>query len=158
MEIDPDYPEASRATAAIALELKEYATAADAAENLVRLQPDNANAIGSAYIAELKLGDIDRLIPSARKLAAANPEVVSNEMLQHAEALFKANLPAGSKSLLEIIIEHEPELAPAYFQLGLTCNSLRDVTCTKTALTRFVELDPESPDAATARELIDFLK
>ncbi len=97
------------------MELEDFQAAADAAENLVRLDPDNADAIGTAYFAELLLGDVDRLIPSARRLADVNPAVVSNEMLQHAQVLFDDDLLAGSRSLLELIIEKEPEVRPGLF-------------------------------------------
>lgn len=157
-KIDPDFPDAARATAAVAMELEDFQTAADAAENLVRLQPDNADAIATAYFAELLLGDVDRLIPSARRLAEVNPLVVSNEMLQHARVLFDDNLLDGSRSLLEIIIEREPELAAAYFQLGLTCNMLGDAACTQQALGKFLELAPDDPDAETARSLLAYVK
>jgi tetratricopeptide (TPR) repeat protein len=157
-KIDPDFPDAARATAAVAMELEDFQTAADAAENLFRLQPDNADAIGTAYFAELLLGDVDRLIPSARRLAEVNPLVVSNEMLQHTRVLFDDNLLDGSRSLLEIIIEHEPELAAAYFQLGLTCNMLGDAECTKRALGKFLELSPDDPDAEAARSLLEYVK
>jgi Tfp pilus assembly protein PilF len=157
-EIDPEFPEASQATAAVAIQLKDFAAAAEASENLVRLQPDNLDAIGTAYFAELMINDIDRLIPSARRLAEANPEVVANEMLQHARVLFDENELAGSKSLLEIIVEKEPELAAAYFQLGLTCNMLQDTACAVEALERFLELAPDDPEAATAQSLLDYLR
>ena len=155
--IDPEFPDASRAAAAVAMELEDFQAAADAAENLVRLDPDNADAIGTAYFAELLLGDVDRLIPSARRLADVNPAVVSNEMLQHAQVLFDDDLLAGSRSLLELIIEKEPELAQAYFQLGLTCNMLGDMECAKQALGKFLEIAPDDPDAATAQSLLDYL-
>jgi tetratricopeptide (TPR) repeat protein len=156
-EIDPDFPEAWNATAAIAMELKNFEVAADAAEELLRLQPDNTSAMGTAYFAELMNGDIDRLIPSAQRLADASPELVSNEMLQHAQVLFDTNELVGSRALLEVILEREPELAPAYFQLGLTCNMQGDVECAKEALGKFLELAPDDPDAATAQSLLDYL-
>jgi tetratricopeptide (TPR) repeat protein len=150
-------PVASRATAAVAMELQDFQTAADAAENLVRLDPHNVDAIGTAYFAELMIGDIDRLIPSARRLAVANPAVVSNEMLQHARVLFDENEFRGSRSLSEVILEREPDLSPAYFQLGLTCNMQGDVECARKALEKFIELEPEAADAETARSLLDYL-
>jgi tetratricopeptide (TPR) repeat protein len=156
-QIDPDFPEAQIATAAVAMELKNFQVAADAAEEILRLQPDNTDAVGTAYFAELMIGDIDRLIPSARRLADANPELVSNEMLQHARVLFDDNELVGSKALLEVLLEREPELAPAYFQLGLTCNMLGEVECAKEALRKFLEIAPDDPDAATAQSLLDYL-
>lgn len=156
-EIDPDFPEAQIATAAVAMELKNFQVAADAAEEILRLQPENLDAVGTAYFAELMIGDIDRLIPSARRLADAHPELVSNEMLQHAQVLFDDSELVGSKELLDVILEREPELAPAYFQLGLTCNMLGDVECAKRALARFLELAPDDPDVATAQSLLDYL-
>jgi tetratricopeptide (TPR) repeat protein len=156
-EIDPDFPEAWNATAAIALELKDFQIAADAAEEILRLQPDNVDAMGTAYFAELMIGDIDRMIPSARRLADVSPEMVSNEMLQHAQVLFDDDELVGSRALLEVILEREPELAPAYLQLGLTCNMQGDVECAKQALARFLEIAPDDPDAAVAQSLLDYL-
>ena len=156
-KIDPDFPEAQNATAAVAMELKNFQIAADAAEEILRLQPDNMDAVGTAYFAQLMIGDIDRLIPSARRLADVSPELVPNEMLQHAQVLFDDNELVGSKALLEVILEREPELAPAYFQLGLTCNMLGDVECAKQALRKFLEVAPDDPDAATAQSLLDYL-
>ena len=156
-EIDPDFPQAWNATAAIALELKDFQAAADAAEEILRLQPDNLDAKGTAYFAELMIADIDRLIPSAERLADVSPEMVSNEMLQHARVLFDTNELVGSRALLDVILEREPELAPAYYQLGLTCNMQGDVECAKEALGKFLELAPDDPEAATAQSLIDYL-
>jgi tetratricopeptide (TPR) repeat protein len=156
-EIDPDFAEAQIATAAVAMEVKNFQVAADAAAEILRLQPDNLDAVGTAYFAELMIGDVDRLIPSARRLADASPELVSNEMLQHAQVLFDDNELVGSKALLEVILEREPDLAPAYFQLGLTCNMLGDVDCAKQALRKFIEVAPDDPDVATAQSLLDYL-
>jgi tetratricopeptide (TPR) repeat protein len=157
-EIDPDFGAAAGATAAVAMELKDYATAADAAENLVRIEPGNVSAISTAYYSELMLLDMERFIPSARRLAAASPEVVSNEMVQHSKVLFDNQELAGSRTLLEIIIEKEPETADAYLQLGLVCNMLSDSACAKTALGRYLEIAPDGPDAATAQSLLDYLQ
>lgn len=155
-EIDPAFPEAYRAIAAMAIQVEDYATAADAAEKLLEFQPDDVDTIATAYFSELMLGDTDRMVVSARRLAAANPEIVAGDMLQHAVALFDNDLAGQSRALLEVILEQQPDLAAAQFQLGLDCNMLGDTECTRMAMARFLELAPDDPNAPTARALLDF--
>jgi Tfp pilus assembly protein PilF len=157
-EIDPEYANAFNAISVIAVELEDWATAADAAEALVRLQPDNLDAISTAYFSELKTRDFDRAIPAARRLAAAKPGVVTDDMAQHAQVMFNEKEYEASKALLEIIVESAPDFAPAYLQLGLTCSALQDAECGVRALERFLELSPDDPEAATARSLLDYMR
>ena len=156
-ELDPDFPDAYRAIAAVAIQAEEYPIAADAAEKLLELKPDDLDTIGTAYYAELMMGDTDRMVVSAGRLADANPEIVSAELLQHATALFDNNLAAQSRALLEVILQRQPDLAPAQFQLGLSCNMLGDAECTRAALTRFLELAPDDANAEIARSLLEYL-
>ena len=77
-------------------------------------------------------------------------------MVQHAVALFENNLNDQSRALLEVILDLHPDLPEAQFQLGLTCNALGDLGCTTAALTRFLELAPDDPSAATAEALLEY--
>jgi Tfp pilus assembly protein PilF len=157
-EIDPEFENALNAVSLTAFELDEFAVAADAAEKLLQLQPENVDVISIAYISELMIRDFERAIPAARRLAEAKPELVTDQMIQHAQVMFNENEYAGSKGLLDIVIEKEPEFAPAYLQLGLTCNALADKDCAVAALERFLELAPDDPEAATATSLLEFLQ
>ncbi len=157
VELDPDFPDAYSAIAAVAFQAAEYAIAADAAEKLLEYRPDDLETIGTAYYAELMMGDTDRMVVSARRLADANPEIVSAELVQHATALFDNDLAAQSRALVEVILERQPDLPPAQFQLGLSCNMLGDAECTRAAMTRFLELAPDDPNAEIARALLDYL-
>jgi len=154
---DPEFQEAYRGIAASALEVKDYQTAADAAEKILEMDPDNEEALGTAYFAELMSGDVDRMVISAERLARVNPALVSSEMLNHALVLYDQNATAQSRALLEVIVGLQPEFAAAQFQLGLTCNTLGDAQCTKQALGAFLELEPDSPDAGTARALLEYI-
>ena len=155
--LDPEFPEAYRGIAAMALELKDYQTAADAAEKILEMDPDNEEALGTAYFAELMGGDVDRMVISAERLARVNPALVSSEMLNHALVLYDQNATAQSRALLEVIVGLQPELAAAQFQLGLTCNTLGDAQCTQEAFSAFLKLEPDSPDAETARSLLKYV-
>lgn len=155
--LDPDFQEAYRGIAASALELKDYSTAADAAEKIIEMDPDNEEAAGTAYFAELMAGNVDEMVVSAERLGQLNPALVSGEMLQHAEVLFKSNKTEQSRALLGVLVGLQPELAAAQFQLGLVCNNLGDAQCTQEALGAFLELEPDGPDAQTARSLLEYV-
>lgn len=157
-EIDPGFENALNAVSLTAFELEEFAVAADAAEKLLQLQPENVDVISIAYISELMIRDFERAIPAARRLAEAKPELVTDQMVQHAQVMFNENEYAGSRALLEIVIEKAPEFAPAYLQLGLTCNAMVDKDCAVAALGKFLELAPDDPEAATATSLLEFLQ
>lgn len=156
-EIDPDFPDAYKAAAAVAMELEDYQSAADAAENLIRLSPRDEYAIATAYSAEYMINDVERLGEAARRLAEIRPEVVSNEMLTHSQVLFGSDELDASRTLLEVILERQPDLVAAHLQLGLTCNMMGDTECAKAALSTALELDPDGPNAATARSLLEYL-
>ena len=155
--LDPDFQEAYRGVAASALELKDYPVAANAAEKIIEMDPNNEEAVGTAYFAEMMAGNVDRMVVSAERLGQLNPALVSGEMLQHAEVLFKNNKTAQSRALLEVLVGLQPELAAAQFQLGLVCNTQGDARCTQKALGAFLELEPDSPDAGTARALLEYV-
>lgn len=156
-EIDPEFAKAFNAIVIVAVELEDDMTAAAAAEELLRLQPDNYDALWTAYFSELMIKDFERAIPAARRLAVAKPEVVTDQMAQHARILFEEKEFAGCRALLEIIIGAASDFAPAYLQLGLSCNMLNDRPCATEALERFLELAPDDAEAATAQALLEYL-
>jgi Tfp pilus assembly protein PilF len=156
-EMDPDFADAFNAVALVAYELKDYSAAASAAEKLLQFQPDNVDVMYTAYISELMIRDFERAIPAARRLAKAKPEFVTEQMMQHAQVMFDKNQNSASRALLEIIIETAPDFAPAYFQLGLTCNAMAATDCARSAFERFLELAPDDANAETARSLLDYV-
>jgi len=156
-ELDPEFMDAYRGIAAVALELEQYEIAADAAENMLKLDPTNDDAVGTAYYADFMAGNTKRMVVSADRLARTDPEVVSDEMLQHATVAFGQNAIEQARALLEVIVSHQPDLAEAQLQLGLVCNSLGDVECAKPALNRFLELAPDDPESTTARSILEYL-
>lgn len=157
-EIDPEFPAAHRALAAIAVEQQDWSAAVESTERLLELEPNDPEAIRTMYFATLMLGDTEQLHHAARALAAADPAVVEGEMSSHARQLFENNQFELARTLLAVILEARPDLAEAHYLLGLCCNSLGDVECARSAFRTFLELAPDHPDAATARAMLEYLK
>ena len=58
----------------------------------------------------------------------------------------------------EKALELEPEMARAHYRLGLAYLSAGELERARNHLTRFIELQPEDPEAATAREMLGYLR
>jgi Flp pilus assembly protein TadD len=157
-EIDPEFSAPHRALAAIATEREDWAAAAESTERLLELEPDDPEGMRTLYFAVLMLGDTERLAPAARRLAAADADIVEGEMMSHARELFEINQFETARILLAVIVEARPDFAEAYYLLGLCCNSLEDADCARSAFTTFLKLSPDHPDAATARAMLEYLK
>jgi tetratricopeptide (TPR) repeat protein len=156
-QIDPEFMEAQRGVAAAAMKVGQYSAAADAAEKILEIDPENEEAMGTAYLASLFAADTDRLVKAADRLATYNPAVAATEMLQHAAVLFEQNENERARILLEVIVVHQPDSADAQLQLGLVCNAMGDTSCAKKSLGRFLELAPDHPDAPTATSILEYL-
>ncbi len=157
-EIDPEFSAPHRALAAIAMEREDYAAAAEAADRLLQLEPDDPEGIRTLYFAVLMLGDTERITSAARRLGSADPPIVETEMLSHSRQSFENNRFDTARTLLEVIVEVRPDLAEAHYLLGLCCNSLGDADCSRSAFQTFLDLAPDHADAATARAMLEYLK
>jgi len=157
-ELDPEFPEAYRALAVVGVESENYSLAAEAAEELLRFEPQNIQAMSTSYVALAMLGDTAGLGPAARRLGQADPEKVESEMLPFARYLFEENDFAAAGTLCGAITDVRPDLADAYYLLGLCCNSIGDTEGAKAAFEDLVRVAPDHPDAESARSMLEFLQ
>jgi Flp pilus assembly protein TadD len=157
-ELDPDFPEVYRALAVVGVESDDYTLAAKASEELLRLEPQDIQAMSTSYFALAMLGDLERLGPAARRLGQADPSLVEGEMLPYARHLFEENKFKVAEMLCESIIDVRPDLADAYYLLGLCRNTMGDTEGAAVAFEEFVRVAPDHPDAESARSLLEFLK
>jgi Flp pilus assembly protein TadD len=158
VDIDSTLPEPHRALAAIAMEREDFAAAAEAAQRLLELEPDDLEALRTVYFASVMVGDIERVEKSARQVLAADPASAATELMGHARSLFEQNLFELSRAVLVALTGQQPDLGEAHYLLGLCCNSLGDRECASDELTRFLEVAPDHPDATTARSLLEYLR
>ncbi len=156
--IDPSFPDAYRALAAVAMEREDYGAAAASAERLLELQGDNVEAARTVYYAAMMLGDPDRLATAARRVLAMGAETSDGEVLGHARDLFESNAQALARAVLEPLVEARLDEAEAHYLLGMCCNSLGDKERARQAFREFLALAPDHPDAASARSMLEYLE
>jgi tetratricopeptide (TPR) repeat protein len=156
--VDPEFQAALDALAGLALEKKDYATAADASEKLLHLQPDDLRVLQIAYVAHYMTGNVERLASAARRLAELDPPMVERDMIRNAKSSFEGGKLALCRALMEVTVEARPDFAESQLQLGLCCNADGDSSCAREAFTSFLELIPEHADAEMVRSLLEYLE
>lgn len=154
VEMDPTLYDAHHAIATILVHRGDHAGAAEAAERALQLRPDDLRTLRVAYDAFRGVGDGERANEIAQRLAGADAEFGAVGLLQRGGDLFNAGDVEAARGLLEQALALDPGLGKAYYLLGLCALSSGDTALAKQHLGKFLELDPEAPEAATAREML----
>lgn len=108
-------------------------------------------------------------IPSDAKLVVANypapPALPPNDVAGPAGDFFSRGLGAYTQNrmkdaemLLSQAVEAKPDFALAHFWLGMVSFNLNKKLPASEHLQRYLSLDPNGPEAATARELLELVK
>jgi tetratricopeptide (TPR) repeat protein len=156
IDLDPKFANGYVMLGNIALKQGDAAQAATLAGKALELEPANANALKVRYDALRQLGDEAGAGQALDALIAGDPEWASTELYNHAVELFNANEMTGAAAALERVVEAKPNDARAHFLLGMAKYNIGETDDAKAHLTRFLELAPDDPDAALAREMLSY--
>jgi len=158
LELDPNFEPALLALAASALKLGRPADAAAAAETALKNNPGSTEALKLRYNAALKLKDEAKIVEALRGLAAVDGAAARDGLFLMARAAFDRDDMKAAKERLARVLAIEPSHARAHFLLGMILMREGSKQESRAHLQRFLELAPGDPDAATARDAIQFLK
>ena len=134
--------------------MEKYDRAVDSYQKLSEKQPNSAEAftlIGNAYV-------------NAKNMEKAMEwyQKIPFEAINDTTTLFNigVNLFNNNKNDLALnyfkkAVEIDAEFAPGYYQLGMTYTALNQIPEALTALQKFMELAPDSPDFTTAKAIVD---
>lgn len=155
--IDPTLEAAQLGLATAALKIGKHAEAVTAAEAALKTSPRNEQAIRLRYNAALALGDQDRLFDALVGLIAVEPAAARNGMLKLAFEAYDANQTARAKERFRKIVEVDPGQALAHYTLGMIYVNEGATAEARRHLEQFLALSPNSPEAATARGVLEQL-
>jgi tetratricopeptide (TPR) repeat protein len=156
IDLDPKFVNGYVMLGNVSLKQGDATQAAALAGKALEIEPSNANALKVRYDALRQLGDEAGARQALDALIAGDPEWASTELYNHAVELFNANEMTGAAAALERVVEAKPEDARAHFLLGMAKYNIGETDDAKTHLNRFLELAPDDPDAALAREMLSY--
>lgn len=150
--IDPTFPDPLRILTRIAIRSQNWAEASRYSEALIRIDPNDEEAVNNLYISLVIMRHHHRVGEAAKRLVTIDLEKI-DFVESHAQEFYKNNLFVMSRALYQALTEIAPDAPNAFLNLGLCCAALGDVEATKSAYERFLELAPEDhPDIETVRQ------
>jgi len=157
VRLDPRLAAARSALAVLRLEESQWTAAAEQAEAALALEPADAQALRVLFTVYFELGDEPRWRAAAQRLAALAPAAAAVALYDRGTAAFDAGDADAARRLAESAVAFDASHARAHYLLGL-CLAGTDAARAKEHLETYLRLAPDDVDAATAREMLRYLK
>lgn len=151
--LKPDMTAAHMALAKTYLRQQDYAKAIVSANKVLEVDDSDTEMMSVLYQAYTATGDK----ANAAKYASKLPKN-ANALYNDAAKAINANDDATAEGLLKQAIAADDAFALAHYELGMIYVRAGKSAEAKAALTKYLELDPKGKNAATAKEMMAYLK
>jgi tetratricopeptide (TPR) repeat protein len=135
------------------LRLKAFPKAIEAASKALELAPDETDMFDILAQSYTATGDKAKAAEWKKKLP-----LDAAGAFNQAAALLNKNNDAEAEPLLKQAIAADEKFAPAYFELGMVYLRSGKMAEAKANLEKYLQLDPNGPNAATAKETLQYVK
>lgn len=149
----PDLTAGYEALAKLYLRSKNYEKAIDRANKALEIDTDNQDmfsVLAESYTAK---GDKVKAAEYRKKLPAD-----ASAMFNEAARLINTGKDGEAEPLLKGAIAANDKFAQAYYELGMLYVRTQKNADAKTNLQKYLELEPTGKDAATAKEMLNYVK
>lgn len=159
LKINPDLIEAHAVLADIYVDQKKYKEALAAADRVLKVRPDDKPALTARYDAATALGDKATAAAAMKALAAVapGPEAAVRLLNEGVDHYNGGRMPQAIETF-EQAVKLDPNMAKAHYMLGLSYANADQKAKARTHLSKFLELAPNDKDAATAKEMLEYVK
>jgi tetratricopeptide (TPR) repeat protein len=128
------------------------------AEALLEKEPTNGRAHVIRYKSLRNLGRMAEAGEALEALRASSREASLEIFFEDGLEEFSSGQPGQALESFRRVLEIDPDHPRAHYQLGLSYASLGEHDLARAALQRFIELAPDDPEVASAREMIRYLE
>jgi tetratricopeptide (TPR) repeat protein len=157
-QMDPSLIDAHHAVATLLLAKGEHEEAAESAQRALSLGSEDVRTLRVLYDAYDALGRHEELVEIAPRLAAVDADFGGAKLVEQAAELWNGGQADRAASLSRLALAIDPNLAKAYYFVGLDHLSRSENAEARAALERFIELAPDDAEAGTAREMLGYIE
>lgn len=158
VKLDPNLAPGWSALAALALQQKQTDRAIELAEKARGLDPKEARALRVLVDAYEKAGEKEKSAAAKAELVAVDPRSAAVEAFNEGVRQYNAGNMDSALTLFEQAVAANPDHAKSHYMLGLCLASKGRNPEARQHFETFLRLAPQDPDAATAREMLNYLK
>ncbi len=156
--LNPKLPDAPAVLAELYLDAKKNTEAIAAAERYLALQPNAPRGLSVEYDAYQALGDQAKADAALEALIKADPgHDTAVRLLNKGVALFNGGKVDQAIPIFERALQVDPTLAKTHYMLGLSYANSGNNEKGREHLTKFLELAPNDENAATAKEMLEYM-
>jgi tetratricopeptide (TPR) repeat protein len=156
--MDPNLASAYNALATVTMQMEDWEKAGRYSERLLELEPGHENALRIRYDAYVNTGNTEKLDDALLDLAIIDKEFAVSNLYNQGIAFYNDGNTSEARSWFEKALQVDPEYPRAHYYLGLSYIGEGANDKAKEQLARFIELAPEDPEAATAKEMMAYLE
>ncbi|HEV7426886.1 MAG TPA: tetratricopeptide repeat protein [Thermoanaerobaculia bacterium] len=149
----PDLTAGYEALAKLYLRTKNYDKAIDRANKALEIDNDNQDMFGVLADSYTAKGDKTKAAEYKKKLPAD-----ASSMFNEAARLINTGKDTEAEPMLKGAIAANDKFAQAYYELGMLYVRSQKNADAKTNLQKYLELEPNGKDAATAKEMLNYVK
>ena len=149
----PDLVAGWQAIAKVNLRLKNYAKSIEAAEKAVAIDSDLPDMYAVLYEANNAAGNKAKAAEYKAKMPAN-----ASGLFNDAARAINSGKDGDAEPLLKQAIAADESFAAAYYELGLLYVRGGKNAAARTNLQKYLELEPNGKDAATAKEMLNYVK
>jgi tetratricopeptide (TPR) repeat protein len=149
----PDLTAAWIALAKVSAKTKDFPKAIEAANKVLEIDNEDTDMYAVLAQAYEATGDKAKAAEARAKLPK-NASALFNE----AARVINGGNDADGEKLLKQAIAADEKMAIAYYELGMIYVRSGKAADAKASLSKYLELDPNGKDAATAKEMLGYLK
>ncbi len=157
VQVDPELAPGWAAAARLYLAKEQYQQAVDAAEKALAADPGMVDIQRVRYEGYRQLGQDEKAKQVFDEISAADPEGLAQTLYEQGRELFNDGHTDQARDAFEQAVQAKPDHARAHYMLGLCYANLGNNAKAKEHLQKFLQLAPEDPEAATAKQMLDYM-
>jgi tetratricopeptide (TPR) repeat protein len=154
---NPDLPQGWQALTTLAYEKKDWAKTLEYGQKAVELDPSLTQIYRVLASAAQQSGDKKAAAEWQAKFETANPDTPESLYNKGVEAYNKKKIK-DAETLLQKAVEAKPDFALAHFWLGMVSFNLNKKAAAREHLEKYLSLDPNGSESATAKEILPLVK